>query len=65
MAALVLLELAVARGSLSFTLSVMMHLEEGSLFLDASALPTLRRIGSIEMVTDLKVVNPALVALMS
>ena len=55
MAALVLLELAVARGSLSFTLSVMLHLEESAVHLDAAVLPTLRRIGNLEAVTDPKV----------
>jgi len=41
--ALVLLELAVARGSLSFTLSVLVHLQKSSLILDQRALRSPKR----------------------
>ncbi|EKX51084.1 hypothetical protein GUITHDRAFT_103005 [Guillardia theta CCMP2712] len=53
-AAMVLLELAVARGLLSFTLSIMVHLMEHNVILDASVFPTLRRLGNIDSISDPK-----------
>ena len=53
--ALVLLELAVARGSLSFTLSVLLHLEQHGIRLDARALSTIERLGQVDEIADPKV----------
>jgi len=53
--ALVLLELAVARGSLSFTLSVLLHLQQNGITLDSRALNTIERLGQVDGITDPKV----------
>ena len=55
MIVLVLLELAVARGSLSFTLTVLLHVHEMGIPLDARALPTVQRFAALDAVADTKV----------